>query len=183
MAQKMDQHMPVMGLFAVPHDQTSTNWTGLVADPKTGELVKEPSMTKQSEMAACDINNIVREFTKTGQVSHINALAQQGQFMDLPDSLDYAEAINIALEAQSAFDALPAQVRARFDNDPEKFLGFLHDPKNHDEAIELGLVIPPAPKPLPLDVRVLNPDAPASPPAGGTGGGETSSPSGQKPKT
>lgn len=124
--------------FYMPGDRRH-DWDGLVPDPKTGELVKEPSMTKQSFVAECDINNIVREFTTHGMVTHINERAQQGAFVDLPDSIDYQEALEVARAGQVAFDQLPAQVRRRFDNDPVKFLAFLQDPANQAEAVELGL--------------------------------------------
>lgn len=135
--------------FYLPGDR-SHDWTGLVADSKTGELVKEPSMTKQSFVAECDINNIVKDFTTHGMVTHINEKAAQGAFIDLPDQIDYQASLEIARSAQQAFDALPAQIRKRFDNDPAKFLDFMHDPKSQDEAIALGLAVdtrPPAKAP------------------------------------
>jgi len=111
----------------------------IVLDLKTGELGPMPSMTKQSEMAACDINNIVREFTPSHMAMLIDQARQLGQYVDLPDSLDYQEGINTVLRAQEAFATLPAKVRSRFENDPAQFLEFFADPANQDEAIKLGL--------------------------------------------
>lgn len=144
---KSNKHMEVAGFFFVPHDQKQTDWTGEILDPKTGELVKEPSMTKQSFVAECDINNIVRDFTVTGQIQHINEHAAKGQFVDLPDNLDYQEAVEIARLGNNAFSVLPAQLRARFDNDPEKFLMFMADPANQEEMIKLGLATDTRPPP------------------------------------
>lgn len=131
--------------FYMPGDRRD-DFDGRVPDPKTGELVYQPSMTKQSFVAECDINNIVRDFTQHGMVTHINEKAQAGAFADLPDSVDYQEALEIARAGQTAFDELPAQVRKRFDNDPVKFLDFLQDPANLEETYELGLATRP---PLP----------------------------------
>ncbi|AXH74611.1 MAG: internal scaffolding protein [Microviridae sp.] len=129
------QHIPVMGFFT-PH--APTDWTGEILDLKTGELVKEPSMTKQSFKDECDINNIIRDFTKSGQIAHINERGA-GRFADLPDQLDYQMAMTIAQQANQAFEALPAQIRARFENDPAQFLAFCDDPNNAPELVELGL--------------------------------------------
>lgn len=140
--------------FYLPGDRRQDH-DNMVVDPKTGELVTQPSMTKQSFVAECDINNIVRDFTQHGMVTHINERAQQGAFVDLPDGLDFQAAIEIARAGEAAFMQLPAQIRRRFDNDPSAFLDFLANPNNRDEAIELGLIdrpppsTPPAPPPGP----------------------------------
>lgn len=132
--------------FYMPGDRRD-DWTGFVLDPKTGELVKEPSMTKQSFVAECDINNIVRAFTETGQVAHVNEKAAMGAFVDLPDTVDFQQAIEIARAGETAFMALPAQMRARFGNDPAQFLDFVADPANQDELIKLGLATDTRPPP------------------------------------
>lgn len=162
---KDDKHIPVIGWFQ-PH--APYNWDGLVLDKKTGELVKEPSATKQSFVAECDINNIVREFTHTGQVAHINEKAALGAFIDLPDTTDYQQAVELARAGQVAFDQLPAQVRARFGNDPAQFLDFMGDPANQQEAIDLGLAVDNRPPVLPEATAVLpspsGPEAALPPP-------------------
>lgn len=147
MSKNDKQHVPVIGWFQ-PHQPV--DWDGYIADPKTGELVKEPSMTKQSFVAECDINNIVKEFTQTGQVSHVNEKARQGAYVDLPDSMDFQQGLEMVRAAETAFMTLPAQVRARFGNDPAQFLEFFQDPANQEEAIKLGLASdtrPPEPAP------------------------------------
>lgn len=133
----MSEKIPTYVGWYQPH--RSVDWTGEVLDLKTGELVKEPSMTKQSFKDECDINNIVKAFQVTGIIAHINEKAAQGAYIDLPSALDYQESLNIALAAQASFDTLPASVRSRFDNDPAQFLEFMADPQNQDEMITLGL--------------------------------------------
>jgi len=137
----------------------------LELDTKTGELTLQPSMTKQSFVAECDINNIVREFTQHGMIEHINAKAAMGAFVDLPDTVDYQTALEIARQGQEAFELLPAQIRARFANDPARFLDFIQDPANQDEVIKLGLATdtrPPAPPPSPPETPPESP--PPAPP-------------------
>lgn len=120
-----------------PHEPV--NWDGLVPDPKTGELIKEPSMTKQSFMAECDINNIIKAFSTTGQIAHINEKAAQGAYIDLPDAMEFQEALHLSMAAQASFDTLPSGIRARFENDPAQFLEFMADPRNGPEMVKLGL--------------------------------------------
>lgn len=121
--------------------------TAPIADPVTGEV--RPSMTQQEHLGSCDINNIIKQFSKTGQLTHISAKAGMGAYLDLPDPLDFQEAQNIMLDASNAFSSLPAKVRDRFSNNPAEFLEFMADPKNEKEARELGLLIPATPLPDP----------------------------------
>lgn len=44
------------------------------------------------------------------------------KFGDFLGVSDYQTALNQVIEAEEAFDALPAKVRARFDNQPVDFL-------------------------------------------------------------
>lgn len=152
--------------FYRPHNSDDTAFTGAVVDPLTGEVSYPPSMTKQSEAAACDINNILKEFQLTGQIRHISDNAQKGIYTDLPDGLDYQESLNIVLEGQRAFDSLPSAVRNRFANDPQLFLEFMADPANVPEMIKLGLATEkPGAEPVTPPT-----EATPSPGAGGTGG-------------
>lgn len=130
--------------FYRPHKRVQ--YTGEVQDPKTGELVKLPSMTKQEFVKECDINNVLKQYKATGMVSHLNVRAAQGAYLDLPDSLDFQESLNIVREAETAFGSLPSKLRERFGNNPAEFLAFCADPGNAREMAELGLTIPEPPK-------------------------------------
>lgn len=127
--------------FYVPRERVYAD-----LDPVTGEISAQPSMTKQEFVAECDINNIIKSFSKTGQVAHISAKAAQGAYVDLPEPVDYQTALNIVADAEASFATLPSKVRDRFENDPQAFLAFMADAKNMDEARALGLLNPlPAP--------------------------------------
>lgn len=133
-------------------------------DPNTGEIL--PSMTRQSEMEACDIHNILKQFSQQGFEQLVRENAARGQYADVPDDLDYQESLNTVIRAQAAFDTLPSQVRERFQNDPAKFLEFLANPANQDEAIRLGLAQDTrTPEPPPQKVEIVNTE-----PTGGEGG-------------
>lgn len=106
-------------------------------DPDTGEIL--PSMTRQSEMDACDIHNILKQYSQQGFEQLVRDNAARGQYADLTSLPDYQEALDTVINANAAFAALPSQVRERFQNDPARFVAFLGDPANQDEAIRLGL--------------------------------------------
>lgn len=116
-------------------------------DPDTGEVL--PSMTRQSEMEACDIHNILKQYSQQGFEQLVRDNAARGQYADLTSLPDYQDSLNVVLNAQAAFAALPSQVRDRFLNDPSRFIEFLQDPANQDEAIRLGLA---------QDTRTPDPD-------------------------
>lgn len=101
------------------------------------------SMTKQSFKEECDINTIMAKYRSTGLVDHV--AAHQGRYDNLPDETDYHANLNSVMEAQETFDSLPAKIRARFDNDPSKFLGFVLNPENQTEIDEMGLGVPDSP--------------------------------------
>lgn len=146
--------------FYRPHKRVT--FDNLKLDPRTGELVEIPSMTKQEFVAECDINNIIKQYSTSGVIKHISAKAAEGQYVDLPDDVDFQQSLEIVRQGQAAFATLPSSVRSRFQNNAQEFLMFMADPANQDEMIKLGLA---------TDTRP--PKAPETPPAkenGGDGG-------------
>lgn len=132
----------------VPHRRIP--YTGI--DEKTGEVL--PSLTKQSFVEECDINNILKQQAQTGVMRHLNERAEQGMYVDLPEPMEFQDAFAAVQAAQDAFATLPSQLRSRFQNAPEQFLAFMADPANQDEIIKLGLAKDLRPIPGP------NPDVP-----------------------
>lgn len=120
---------------------------GTIFDRATGVFVKPPSMTKQSHKEECDINNIIKTFKVSGMVTHVNTKAQTGAYIDLPDNMDFQQAVEIVRAGEQAFASLPSKVRSEFDNSPEAFLGFMasSDPGDRQRAIDLGLIQAPPP--------------------------------------
>lgn len=97
--------------------------------------------TKQSFKKECDINHIMAQYLKTGNINHL--AKYNGQYMDCT-SMTFQEALNTVIKAQEVFDELPSELRERFGHDPGKFLDFVHEPKNIEEMRKLGLA-PEAP--------------------------------------
>lgn len=97
--------------------------------------------TQQSFAKDADINNIMNQYAKTGQITLLNP--SEPAFGFAP-SETYQESLNLVNEAQNLFDALPSAVRRRFKHDPADFLEFALDEKNLTEMADLGLLTPEA---------------------------------------
>ena len=138
-------------------------------DPDTGEELA--SMTKQAFADECDINNIMRRMAATGVDPYLDNRAR-GKFGDATNVFDFAEAMNIVIEAEHNFQNLPAVIRDRFGNDPGVLLEWLNHEENREEAIKLGIVDPPVPEAKPQKVEVVNPPQPKAgdKPASGAAG-------------
>lgn len=101
----------------------------------------DENLCEQSHKADCDINTIIRRYEVTGQLDPF-ITRHGGVYGDFTQYQDYQENMNMVITAQEAFQALNAEVRKKFDNDPAKLMQFLDDNKNYDEAVKLGLVEP-----------------------------------------
>lgn len=118
---------------------------------------KDASLTQQQFKDDVDINVLLERFKITGQMPEGVVMPQYGDFRGVAD---YRSAVDAVRKADNSFMDLPANVRNRFDNDPQKLLEFVSDDKNRAEAERLGLVVSKAPV-APLEVKVV----------GGIGGG------------
>lgn len=117
---------------------------GLVWSDKAGLQCKDKSLAQQQFKDECDINTIVERFGLTGTVPENFRMPLTGDFRDAPD---FFTAMLKVREAGESFMELPADIRARFVNDPGRLIEFLENPANRDEAVKLGLVALPAEKP------------------------------------
>lgn len=99
----------------------------------------ERGRTKQAFKAECDINTIMKRYRETGLLPSSGRTPRYGDFSG---AMDFQEALHTVQLAQEQFDALPAQVRRRFHNDPVEFLAFAEDPRNAEELVKLGLAEP-----------------------------------------
>lgn len=117
-------------------------------------MQKQVSETQQNFRDDCNINKMIARFKK-GETPLGNAIAPK--YGDFSTHLDFHKMQNQIVEAKQQFMALPAKIRGRFSNSPEKLIQFLSDEKNLDEAIKLGIVEKPvvAVKPAPVDVNVI----------------------------
>lgn len=117
--------------------------------------------TKQSFKDECDVNLIMSNYLKTGQIRQNGRSPEYGY----ASSLDFRESMELITDAQAEFANLPSALRKRFGNDPMNFLEFCEDPDNASEAQALGLTLPPPEDPATdvSDVRTESPEPPAGP--------------------
>jgi len=116
--------------------RTMYNYDTDAASNESGLACEEPTLAQQHYKEECDINTILQKFSITGILPEAPLSPRYGDFSGIGD---YHTALNRVIAAQDEFDALPAQIRARFDNDPAK-IEFLEDEANRPEAERLGLV-------------------------------------------
>nr|QJB20070.1 MAG: internal scaffolding protein [Microvirus sp.] len=102
----------------------------------TSESSFEDSLTHQSFKDECDINTIISRIDTEG---FLTDSGRPPQYFDASLVPDFQSAQNQMAYAQQSFDALPAHVRDYFRNDPARFVKFFEDPKNAQQAIDLGL--------------------------------------------
>lgn len=114
----------------------------LVHEPSKGFTCMTPSRTVPDFKDDCDTNVILSRYVNTGVLTHTNpAQPMYGDFSEVPQ--DYGEALRLIESSKEKFDALPSDVREKFDSNPYNLIKFLGDEKNRDEAVKLGLVKPP----------------------------------------
>lgn len=93
--------------------------------------------TKQEFKQECDINYLMDRMVNYGEMPRTLPVGRYGDFSEVGD---YMEALQRVEDARVQFSELPAKVRDRFQNDPAKFLDWIHTKGNLEEANELGLL-------------------------------------------
>lgn len=102
------------------------------------------SMTQKHQAPDTDINVIVKRFGVTGQMpTRLNGL-NLGAFDEV---FDYQTAMNAVIAADRAFLTVDPDIRARFNNDPGRFMEFALNKENEEELRQLGLWNPLVEKP------------------------------------
>lgn len=97
------------------------------------------SLTQQAFKQEVDIKNIIRKYDRTGLISNVRK--GQAMYGDFTASVnEYADALNLVIEAQENFAELPSEIREAFDNDPGKYLEEIGNPANKAKFQELGLI-------------------------------------------
>lgn len=117
-------------------------------------VCREPTMTRQSEVAAADVNEIMKRYEKTG-VFPVDG--REAAFTDVSTVGSYRDALEVVQRATEGFMALPAAVRERFGNDAVTFVDMVSGGVlAPEELLELGLVEKAAEPP------VVAPEAPGA---------------------
>lgn len=139
----------------VPFIRSPYNYDRDMVSAQTGLECADESLAQQHMANDADINEIVRRFGITGQLPVGHRVPEYGDFTGVQD---YRSALEAIMQAEESFMELPADIRSRFDNDPQAYFDFATDPANQEEIYDLGLAERPRSRdPLPTDA----PQAPA----------------------
>jgi phage internal scaffolding protein len=117
--------------------RTPYNYDLDAASNESGLGCEDPTLAQQHYKEECDINTILQKFNISGLLPETPLSPRYGDFTGISD---YHTALNRVIAAQDEFDALPANIRARFENDPAQLIEFLENENNRPEAENLGLV-------------------------------------------
>lgn len=93
------------------------------------------SKTKQSFKDECDVNNIVKRHYSPG--GEFDVVKFSEAIVELPDNLNYHEALNQVIAADQAFLELPSEIRSVHENDPGKFLAFMESEPYLSRQVDL----------------------------------------------
>lgn len=103
----------------------------------------KPSLTQQEFKESCDINNILAKFSVQAQalgVSISQLMPQdQGTYGDFSNLDDFQTAQNKIAFLNDQFSNLPSDVRRKFGDDLNVFIGAISDPSRVDELGDLGV--------------------------------------------
>jgi len=99
------------------------------------------SKVQQQFADQCNINNVVKRFKKTGvlQSTIPSVHKTNGPVFGAYPHTDYQDMYLHVQQVREQFQALPAKIRLRFDNNPANLVRFVDDPANLREALKLGL--------------------------------------------
>lgn len=98
---------------------------------------KDKTRTQQQFKDSCNINKLFAKYLETGEMPQVINGLSYGDFTGI---FDFATAMNAVRRGQEVFMELPARIKNKFDNDPQKLLTWLADKDNFDEACKLGLL-------------------------------------------
>lgn len=129
----------------------------MVERKRVQKFFTKPSLTRQEFKDSCDLSLILKRFSQTPEglaaLRNASGFAEGAQFADVTGVPDYRASLDANNAAKASFEALPLNVRKRFDNDPVQLLDFVSRVENRDEARALGLL-------RPLDeTQVVNPES------------------------
>lgn len=148
-----------------PYIRSAYNYDRDIASLSSGLICDDESLTQQNFAEEVDINTLVRRFHLSGEMPGDVRPVTYGDFTGVSDFHSAANAIALARES---FDRMPAELRRKFNNDPQEFVAFCSDESNLEEMRKLGLAVakPEAEPVAPVVPAVIPPavsEAPGAP--------------------
>lgn len=99
------------------------------------------SKTQQAEKVNCDINRIVKHYTKYGVVPE-GVTVKAARYADVSQVPTFQEAQNMIRHAEEIFLSVPLEIRRACDHNPAKVMDFINDPANADVLKKFGMLKP-----------------------------------------
>lgn len=144
-----------------PFIRTPYNYDMDAASNATGLSCPEETLAQQSAKEDADINTLVKRFGITGEIPILDKTPMMNDIFH--DITDFKSAMDALVQAEGVFMTMPADVRARFHNDPQEFLEFTSNEKNRGEMEQMGMLKAKQPDPEPVVVRIKQDPAPDKP--------------------
>lgn len=132
--------------------RSAFNYDTEAASKESGLTCLDESRAQQQFKDECDINTIVERFGLTGELPEDPRIPLPEDFLEITN---YHEAMTALVQAQELFMSYPAAIRERFANDPGRFVDYVSDPKNVEDARAWGLARPPEAPGEPIGVRLI----------------------------
>lgn len=151
------------GEIRFPFLRSAFNYDMDAASLESALICEEETRTQQQFKEECDINTLVERFGLMGTWPQDLRIPLASEFHDV---FDYQSALNQLIEADEAFMAIPAPIRAQFQNDAGKWVEYMSDCDPSEEKLakwkEWGYRRPETARQAPIEVKVI-PD-PIEPP-------------------
>lgn len=120
-----DPGSPIHTLYSAKVDKDGVTTLVEVGKENTDDLI-------QAAKESTDIATIVKYYTETGDESVLNRYTPQyGDFTKIPKTL--AEFLQLRIDSQNFFDALPAEVKEKFNNSSDQFFAQAGNPDWYDK--------------------------------------------------
>ena len=126
-----------MGIINTEYTAAEKKVKNAYSKPLKREYINGPGEAEQSHERACNINNIVKRFQKTGTLEHQSK--HEARYDDVTGA-DFTTMMNIVANANSMFEELPSSIRDKFNHNPAEFFDYVQNPQNKAEAVTLGIM-------------------------------------------
>ncbi len=104
---------------------------------KVVTITGQKTPVEQSHARDSDINNLLEPAIARGLLRHSTKF--EGEYDDIPAG-DFQEAQFIVAIGRSMFEALPAEIRNKFNGQPTEFMAYVQNPENRKWLRENGLL-------------------------------------------
>jgi len=99
-----------------------------------------PTGAQQQFRDDVDINVIARRLGLEDENANLPRVTDPRYYGDFTQARSLREMLDSARVAQERFNDLPADIRERFNHDPQKLWEFVNNEKNLEEAVQIGLL-------------------------------------------